>query len=116
MEIEISELDLRYSGLRIATPGRAARLEASLAREGQQSPVLVVAEAQGRYVLVDGYCRVEGLRRLGRDVVDVVVLPLGEAAALIEVWRMRTSRRRSALEDGWLVAAETPGLGCTVDL
>jgi len=112
VEVEICELELRYAGLRIADPGRCARLEASLAREGQQSPVLVVSDGKNRYVLVDGYRRVEGLRSLGRDVVEVVVLPLAEAAALVEVWRMETSRRRSALEDGWLLAelVETHGL------
>lgn len=111
MDVEIGELELRYATLRISDPGRRARLEASLAREGQQSPVLVVCDDAGRHVLVDGYRRVEALRRLGRDVVDVVVLPLAEAAALVEVWRMETSRRRSALEDGWLLAelVETHG-------
>ena len=104
MEVEIGELELRYATLRISDPGRRARLEASLAREGQQSPVLVVSDDEGRYVLVDGYRRVEALRSLGRDVVDVVVLPLAEAAALVEVWRLETSRRRSPLEDGWLLA------------
>lgn len=113
MEVEIRELELRYATLRIADPSRRARLESSLAREGQQSPVLVVADDGERYVLVDGYRRVEALRRLGRDVVEVVVLPLAEAAALVEVWRMETSRRRSALEDGWLLAelVETHGKG-----
>lgn len=111
MEVEISELELRYAGLRVSDPGRRARLEASLAREGQQSPVLVVADEAGRHVLVDGYRRVAALQTLGRDVVEVAVLPLAEATALVEVWRMETSRRRSALEDGWLLAelVETHG-------
>ncbi len=104
MQVEINELELRYAGLRVSGLGRRGRLEASLAREGQQSPVLVVCNDGGPYVLVDGYRRVEALRSLGRDVVDVAVLPLAEAVALVEVWRMETSRRRSALEDGWLLA------------
>jgi ParB/RepB/Spo0J family partition protein len=104
VQIELGELELRYDGLRIADAGRQARLEASLAREGQQSPVLVVASGDAPYVLVDGYRRVAALRSLGRDVVDAVVLELPEAAALVEVWRLEASRRRTALEDGWLLA------------
>ena len=103
MQVEIRELELRYAGLRIAEPGRQARLEASIAREDQRSPVLVVAEGE-RFVLVDGYRRVAALESLGRDLVEVVVLPLEEATALVEVWRLEAARRRSALEDAWLVA------------
>lgn len=104
MQVELVDLKLRYAGLRIADAGRQARLEASLAREGQQSPVLVVQDEADGLVLVDGYRRVRALQRLGQDLVEVAVLPLAEAAALVEVWRLEASRRRTALEDGWLLA------------
>lgn len=103
MQVELNQLELRYDGLRIAETGRQARLEASIAREGQQSPVLVVAEGD-RFVLVDGYRRVSALKLLGHDVVEAALLPLEEAEALVEVWRLETSRRRTALEDAWLLA------------
>ena len=104
MQIEIRELELRYAGLRIVEPRRQARLESSLAREGQQSAVLVVKAEDGALVLVDGYRRVAALQRLGGDVVEVALLPLEEPAALVEVWRLETARRRTALEDGWLLS------------
>jgi len=104
MQIEIHELELRYAGLRIVEPGRQARLESSLAQEGQQSPVLVVASEGEALVLVDGYRRVAALQNLGRDVVEVAILPMAEAAALVEVWRLETARRRTALEDAWLLS------------
>ena len=104
MQVEIGELELRYAGLRIAEPGRQARLEASLAREGQRRPALVVASDADGFVLIDGYRRVAALQSLGRDLVEVTVLPLEEAAALVEVWRLEAARRRTALEDGWLLA------------
>ena len=103
MQLELEQLDRRYETLRIVEAGRLARLEASVAQLGQQSPVLVVAEGD-RYVLVDGYQRVAVLERLGRDLVDVAVLPMEEVGALLEVWRLEAMRRRSALEDGWLLA------------
>lgn len=102
MQLELNELDRRYEGLRIAEPGRQARLGAALAREGQQSPVLVVQDS-GCWVLVDGYRRVAALEQLGHDLVEAVALPLEEAEALVEVWRLEAGRRRSALEDGWLL-------------
>ena len=104
MQLELHQLELRYKGLRIVEPGRQARLEPSLAREGQQSPVLVVSDNKDSLVLVDGYRRVAALESLGRDVVEVLILPLQETAALVEVWRLEASRRRTALEDSWFLA------------
>lgn len=98
------ELELRYASLHVAEPGRSARLLSSLARHGQRSPVLVIREDQ-RYVLIDGYTRVQALGELGRDVVEAIVLDLAEPAALILAHRLESRRRRSALEDGWLIAA-----------
>ena len=65
LQLEISHLDLRYASLRIQDPGRVSRLAASLAREEQRSPVLVVDGV----VLVDGYHRVAALTALagGRE-------------------------------------------------
>lgn len=54
LQVEIHELELRYAALRIGDSGRQARLEASLARDGQQSPVLVIAGGHDESVLVDG--------------------------------------------------------------
>lgn len=105
MDIELHELELRYAELRVADPGRRARLISSLARQGQQSPVLVVVAGEGRYVLIDGYARVGALKELGRDLVEAVVLEVAEAEALILAHRLEAKRRRSALEDGWLIAA-----------
>lgn len=103
--LELGQLDLRYAALRIADPVRRARLEQAIAQQGQQVPVLVVAMADGRYVLIEGYGRVEALRRLDRDVVLAVVLDVGEADALVLRHRLEGGRQRSALEEGWLVAA-----------
>lgn len=105
MEIEHHQLDRRYAELRVSDPGRQARLTASLAEHGQQSPVLVVPADDGQYVLVDGYARVAALCALGADTIKVVVLELAEADALILAWRLGAGHRRSALEDGWLIAA-----------
>jgi ParB family transcriptional regulator, chromosome partitioning protein len=103
MQVEIAQLELRYAGLRILQPARQARLAASLVREGQQTPVLVVAEGEDRFVLIDGYQRVSALHQLGRDLVEATVLPLGEVEALLMRFHLETTARRTALEDAWLL-------------
>ncbi len=106
MQIELPELELRYAALRIVDAGRAARMRASLAADGQQSPVSVIASVEGdahRFVLIDGYQRVRAARALARDVIEAVLLPLAEADALIMAHRLDEVGRRSALEDGWLL-------------
>lgn len=101
--LELRHLDLRYANLRIADPARRARLEQALAREGQQVPVLVIAGDADRYVLIEGYGRVEALQRLSRDTVEATLLQMGEAEALVLRHRLDHGAPRSALEEGWLV-------------
>jgi ParB/RepB/Spo0J family partition protein len=110
-EIEFHQLQRPYGGLRIATAASRRRLLASLAADGQRTPVLVVEREPDRYVLIDGYQRVGALEKLGRDTVKAVVLPLGEAAALIFKHHQERSRRRSALEDAWLLRVLTEDHG-----
>jgi ParB-like chromosome segregation protein Spo0J len=101
--LDLRQLDLRYANLRIADPVRRARLEQALAREGQQVPVLVIAGTADRYVLIEGYGRVEALKRLARDTVQATVLAMDEAEALVLRHRLDHGSPRSALEEGWLV-------------
>lgn len=102
--LELRQLDLRHASLRIADPARRARLEQALAQQGQQVPVLVIAGDHAlRYVLIEGYGRVEALKRLDRDVVLAIVLDVGEADALVLRHRLDHGQPRSALEEGWLV-------------
>lgn len=54
MELELHQLDLRYESLRRRAPEREKRLLVSLAENGQQTPIVVVA---ARRVVVDGYKR-----------------------------------------------------------
>jgi len=103
LELELHQLEMKYERLRIADPGRQARLLASLTENGQQSPVLVVDVESDRYVLIEGYRRVSALRRLGSDTVEAVVLQMSEEEALIFCHRQQQASGRSALEDGWLI-------------
>jgi ParB/RepB/Spo0J family partition protein len=104
MELEFHQLDRRYEALRTTSRERDSRVLASLARDGQQLPVVVVAEGDGgRYVLVDGYKRVRGLIQLGQDVVRATCWDLPEQEALLLGRLMRSAESESALEQAWLL-------------
>ncbi len=114
MEIEIHQLDRPYAGLRIRDARQAARWLASLSQGGSAGALLVVAApAPGRFVLIDGYARVAALEQLGRDTVEVVVLPMSEAEALVLTLQLETQGRRAALEESWLLqrVQQETGLG-----
>ncbi len=103
MELELHQLDLRYTGLRRRDGRREKTLLASLSASGQQTPVVVVRGDGEKYVLVDGYKRVRALTRLKVDTVTAVVWELSEAEALMLAQLMRASEGDSALEQGWLL-------------
>jgi ParB family chromosome partitioning protein len=104
MELEFHQLDRRYETLRTTSRERESRVLASLARDGQQLPVVVVAGGDGgRYVLVDGYKRVRGLIQLGQDVVRATCWDLPEQEALLLGRLMRSAEGESALEQAWLL-------------
>jgi ParB family chromosome partitioning protein len=104
MQLELSQLRLKYAALRIADDGQRSRLAAHLGQHGQQQPVVVTrSDRAGEFVLIDGYRRVGALRDLGRDHVEALVLELDEAAALVLSHRLEHGHRRTALEEGWLV-------------
>src|SRR5437868_8623760 len=106
MQLEFHQLDRRWEHLRVRHPARQRRLLASLAECGQQTPIVVVA-AEGqrdRYIVIDGYKRIEALAQLGRDTVEAVVWPMSEAAAVVLDRSLRLSEHETALEVGWLLA------------
>jgi ParB family chromosome partitioning protein len=112
MDLELVQLDLRYEELRTRSARREGRLLASIAERRQQSPIVVVRDAE-RHVVVDGYKRVRVLRRLAHDTVCATAWELGEADALVLERILRGSDADSAIEQGWFLREmnERFGLG-----
>lgn len=104
MELQIDQLELRYSRLRIFDSVRRGRLLSSIADQGQTSPVLVLPIEDGRFVLLDGYMRISVLLDLAKDLVSALELSMPEADALVFVHRFDVAARHTALEEAWLVA------------
>jgi ParB family transcriptional regulator, chromosome partitioning protein len=103
VDLEFHQLELRHADLRIHDPGRRGRLLASLAAQGQQVPVVVVAE-DTRYVLIDGYLRVAALQQIGRDTVAATPWPVSEVDALVHHHHLSSSSSRSPFEQAWFLA------------
>src|SRR5438105_1114920 len=117
MQLEFHQLDRRWEHLRVRRPARQRRLLASLADNGQQTPIVVVAaEGQAdRYVVIEGYRRIVAVEQLGRDTVEAVVWPMSEAAAVLLERSLRLSEHETALEVGWLLAELEQRFGYGLD-
>lgn len=100
MMVETSQMGRQHERLRVVDAGRVARLAASIAELGQRTPVFVTPSD----VLVDGYHRLHAAERLSLDVLDAVEVGADGPEALVLAWQMQTGRRRTALEESWLVA------------
>jgi hypothetical protein len=101
VEIDLHQLDLRHRDLRIADSDRRRRLIGSLAEIGQQVPVVVIADGD-RFVLIDGYLRVDALARLQRDTAIATTWSEPELDALVHHRHLAVARR-TAIEDAWLL-------------
>jgi len=66
MQLEFHQLDRRWEHLRVRHPARQRRRLGSLADAGQQTPIVVVADAgqPNRYLVIDGYKRLAALQQL----------------------------------------------------
>ena len=98
-------------------PQRLRRLLASLADSGQQTPIVVVVSKDNpqRYLVIDGYKRIAALQQLGRDTVQAVIWPMGEAEALLLDRTLRLSQQETALEQGWLLQEMEQRYGYSLD-
>ncbi len=100
MEVELHQLEMRYERLRKRHPRAERTLLASLAEIGQQTPVVVVSEAE-RFVLIDGYKRVRALKRLARDMVFATRWELEEVEALLlDAYSAQSDQRFQAIVNG----------------
>jgi hypothetical protein len=101
VDVDLHQLELRHRDLRIHDGAQRRRMLGSVAEMGQQVPVIVVRDGE-RYVLIDGYLRVEALHRLHRDTVIATAWAVSEVEALVHHRHLAVARR-TAIEDAWLL-------------
>jgi ParB-like chromosome segregation protein Spo0J len=95
----------RFAPLRLRDPQRLVRLTRSLRQQGQLVPVVAVAQAgePPRWVLIDGYRRVQALRAVGEDLVWVDVWACSVDEALLLCLARGPERGWEAIEEGALI-------------
>lgn len=104
LEVDLHRLELRYASARLVEPRAVERLARSIDKSGQLIPCIgVVAAADERLVLIDGYRRVAALRRLGRDTAFVERWACDLAQALITVLCRTQARAFAAIEEALLL-------------
>lgn len=105
-EIRLESLDERYRRYRLEDRPAERAMQRSLERYGQLSPI-VVCMLLGRPVLVDGFKRLSGARRLkGFPTLAARVLELDEAGAKAAIYTLnRIGRPPQELEQAWIVHA-----------
>jgi hypothetical protein len=102
LESDLHRLDLRFASLRIRQPRLVERLARSIEQNGQLVPVVAVAESD-RWVLVDGYLRIEALRRLAQDTAWIELWDCPLAQALLWVLVRVQDRSWEAIEEGAVI-------------
>jgi len=103
LESDLHQLDLRFASLRLRQPRVVDRLARSIEQDGQVVPVVAVAESANRWVLIDGYLRIEALRRLARDTAWVELWDCPLAQALLIVLVRVQGRTWEAIEEGAVI-------------
>jgi len=105
LESDLHRLDLRFASLRMRQPRLVERLAQSIEQNGQRVPLVAVTEQADRWVLIDGYLRLEALRRLGRDTAQVELWECPLAQALLIVLVRLQGRTWEAIEEGAVIRA-----------
>ncbi|MCP3879921.1 MAG: ParB N-terminal domain-containing protein, partial [Sulfitobacter sp.] len=105
LRLDLHQLTLRFAPLRLRDPERLARLTRSLRQHGQLMPVVVVAESLDppRWVLIDGYRRLEALREIGEDLVWVDARDRSVDEALLLCLARGPERGWEAIEEAALL-------------
>jgi ParB/RepB/Spo0J family partition protein len=104
-QIDLHALIPRFAPLRLHEAARLARLVASIEQQGQLMPVVAVADPDQdrQWVLIDGYRRLEALRRLGEDLIWVDVWARSVDEALLACLARGPERAWEAIEEAALI-------------
>lgn len=97
IEIELSNLDLRYEGHRMRDRAGEARLLAVLAERGIEEPLEGV-DTDGMHVLLNGFKRYRCARKLGIHTAPYTSLGQEAAAGIMALLRVSNNKALSILE------------------
>jgi len=98
----LDSLGERFASLRLREPAALERVQRSLSRHGQLSPIATF-EHDGQLELIDGFKRLHAARALGWSELRMQRLELTAAEAKLAVVTLHRSRGLTELEEAWLV-------------
>ncbi len=101
-EVDIHLLDLRYAHTRIKNDKVLTRMQNSIRRYGQIVPVLVIPE-NNKFILIDGYLRLQSLQACGYDCVKLKAVEEDEAGALFVLLAKNNDRQWESIEQAALI-------------
>ncbi len=113
MTVDLHQLQLPFTRLRIAAPKAVDALARSIDERGQLVAVVVVDEDERSWNVIDGYRRIAALERCGHDQawVERWDCPLEEA--LLRVLAQAQARPWQALEEAALLQELIERYGCS---
>lgn len=105
MRLELHQLLTQFASLRVQEPRSLQKLTRSIERQGQLMPVVAVPadEEEVRWVLIDGYRRLEALRHLGKDLIWVDAWDRSVDEALLLCIARGPERSWQAIEEAALI-------------
>ena len=101
-ELEVEQIDTRFSTTRIRDLAVENRLLSSIARQGVCDPVHVARLDTG-YVLLDGFKRYRCVRRLKYPLIPAVVIAPDPAWGILTLMRQAYSRGLPTIEQACLI-------------
>ena len=102
MDIDIHLLDLRYAHTRIKNTKSMRRMQNSITCYGQIVPALAIPEGS-KFILVDGYLRLNALKACGYDCIKLQVLEESEADSLLILLAKNNDRPWEVVEQAAII-------------
>lgn len=105
LPLDLHALVPRFAALRLRDPARLGRLVTSIEQQGQLTAVVVVPDPDNaqRWVLIDGYRRLDALQHLGRDRIQAHVWARSVDEALLGCLARGPDRGWEAIEEAALI-------------
>ena len=102
MEVDIHLIDLRYAHTRIKNIKVLAKMQRSISLYGQIVPALAVPE-NNKFILIDGYLRLQSLKACGHDCIKLQTVKEDEAGSLFVLLAKNNDRQWEAIEQASLI-------------
>jgi ParB/RepB/Spo0J family partition protein len=103
-EIEHHQIELTFAHARIAAPTELKKLTALIDTHGQIVPVIVVPSAVPQhFTLIDGYLRIQALRKLRQDIIKAEIWECSEPDALLFLLANHGQRHWKAIEEAQVI-------------